>query len=202
MISKLWNKLRDRKYRKAFVDSQLKMGVPLQLHALRKKRSWSQAELAKHAGLSQGVISRAENPNYGNLTFNTVLEIAGGLDVGFIGAFVPFSKLEEWHSKLSEESVVVLSFDEEDKPGRERWPSSISKQDLDALFQVSANLPDSGNFVIVPGQSQRIPLEKEWKTTPAPAFFKWWIERAQNPETITHRSGLMEKDDRRTQKSA
>jgi transcriptional regulator with XRE-family HTH domain len=112
-FSKIWTKLASKKYRRAFVRAELKRGVPFQIRALRKKRGWSQEKLALASGLTQGVISRAEDPNYGNLTFNTVLEIAAGFDVAFIGRFVPFSELAQWVENLSEESLQAASFEEE-----------------------------------------------------------------------------------------
>ena len=111
----IWSKLTENgaAFRKAFVSSQVKRLIPFQIYALRKSRNWSQEELAKRSGLTQGVISRAEDPDYGNLTFNTVISIAGGFDVAFIVKFVPFSELTNWNVDLSEQSVVVPSFSEE-----------------------------------------------------------------------------------------
>lgn len=136
-LSRLWAKLRNRKYRKAFVANQLKRGVPFQIRAMRKKAGWSQQELAEKSGLSQGVISRAEDLDYGNLTFNTVLEIANGFDVAFVGKFVRFSELAKWFENLSEESVQVLTFDEEEEAiaGNQALPratatTGVAKQHL------------------------------------------------------------------------
>lgn len=121
MTTKLWQRLRDRKYRKAFAADQLKRTVPFQIQTIRKARGWSQDRLAKKSGLSQGVISRAEDMNYGNLTFNTVVEIAAGFDLAFIGKFVPFSELEREHHRLSEESLHRLrTFEEEDRLREQR----------------------------------------------------------------------------------
>jgi transcriptional regulator with XRE-family HTH domain len=114
-FSKLWIKLRNRAYRNAFVAAQLKRGIPFQLRVMRKKLGLSQADVARLAGVSQGVISRAEDSDYGNLTFNNVLRIAAGLDVAFVGRLVPFSDLARWFDNLSEESVQVSTFDEEDQ---------------------------------------------------------------------------------------
>jgi transcriptional regulator with XRE-family HTH domain len=113
-LFRLWDKLtRSKKYRHAFVASQLKRGIPTQIRILRKQRGWTQAELAESSGLTQGALSRAEDPDYGNLTFNNVLKIAEGFDVAFVGKFVPFSELAKWYDNLSEETLQVLSFDED-----------------------------------------------------------------------------------------
>ena len=115
-FSKLWIKLRNKAYRDAFVATQLKRGIPFQFRVTRKKLGLSQADVARLAGVSQGVISRAEDSDYGNLTFNNVLRIAAGLDVAFVGRLVPFSDLAKWFDNLSEESVHVPTFEEEDSP--------------------------------------------------------------------------------------
>jgi transcriptional regulator with XRE-family HTH domain len=123
LFEKLWNKLAgSKKYREQFVAAQAKRALPFQIRALMKKKGWSQEKLAAESGLTQGVISRAADPNYGNLTINTIVRIAGGLDVAYLGLLVPFSDLAKWFSTLSEESVQVLSFDEEN----ERYEDSIS----------------------------------------------------------------------------
>jgi transcriptional regulator with XRE-family HTH domain len=102
-----------KQYREAFVSSQLKRGIPFQVRALRKQRDWSQERLAQEATLTQGVISRAEDPDYGNLTLNTLLRIAAGFDVAFVGKFVPFSELGRWFLNQSETTVQVPSFDDD-----------------------------------------------------------------------------------------
>jgi transcriptional regulator with XRE-family HTH domain len=113
MFSNNWNKLRSKKYREAFVLQAFKRIVPFQIYAMRKKRGWSQEKLAEQAKVTQGVVSRAEDPDYGNLTINTICRIAAGFDVAFIGKFVPFSELDRWFNNLSEASGIVPSFDED-----------------------------------------------------------------------------------------
>ena len=115
-LSNTWERFQDRDYRNAFAADQLKRGVPFQIRVIRKKRGWSQAELAEASGLTQGVISRAEDLNYGNLTFNTALAIAAGFGLAFVGKFVPFSELIREHSNLSEDSIKdIPTFEEEDR---------------------------------------------------------------------------------------
>ena len=111
-LSNLWQKFsRSKKYREAFVSAQLKRGIPAQIRLLLKQRGWSQAELAERSGLTQGAISRAADPDYGNLTLNNILKIAAGFDVAFVGKFVPFSEFAKWQESLSEESLAVVSFE-------------------------------------------------------------------------------------------
>jgi transcriptional regulator with XRE-family HTH domain len=114
MFSDTWNKLRNKKYRDAFVFQAFKRIIPFQIYAMRKKRGWSQERLAEESNLTQGVVSRAEDQDYGNLTVNTICRIASGFDVAFIGKFVPFSELDKWITNLSEDSGVVPSFGEEE----------------------------------------------------------------------------------------
>lgn len=113
-MASLWNKFRDRKFRDAFVASQFKRSIPFQIAALRKKLGFSQEQLGDAAKLTQGVVSRAENPNYGNLTFNTVLRIANGLDVAVIIEFVPFSRLLQVFESRSQD-LAPMTFEAEDK---------------------------------------------------------------------------------------
>jgi len=113
--SNLWRKLaKSKKYREEFVAAQVKRGIPFQARALLKRRGWSQDELAERAKVTQGVVSRAVNPEYGNLTLNTIIRLAAGFDVAFIGKFVRFSELDRWFSEQSEISLGnVPAFDEE-----------------------------------------------------------------------------------------
>ena len=115
-FSKIWEKLRDKAYREAFVTAQLKRGLPSANWRSDCKGSRLELKrLTNAAGLKQGAISRASDPDYGNLTINTILRIASGFDVAYIGRFVPFSDLARWYSRLSESALSVSSFG--DDPG-------------------------------------------------------------------------------------
>ncbi len=120
--NELWEKLGSGPdYRREIVASMLKQGTALQIQGMMKQREWTQAKLAEKAGLTQGVISRASNPAYGNLTFNTVIDIAAGFDVAFIGKFVPFSEFERWAKNLRDEITFdVADFETENSKGEEQ----------------------------------------------------------------------------------
>ena len=111
----VWRKLsKNKKYREQYALSLLKRSVPFQIKTLRKKYFGSQADLAQAAGITQGVVSRAEDQDYGNLTLNSVGRIASGFDVAFIGRFVPFSELVRFSLDLSEEEFRnIPTFEEE-----------------------------------------------------------------------------------------
>ncbi len=104
-----------KEYREAFVAAFLKRYIPFQIRTIRKKKGMSQPALAQASQITQGVISRAEDPDYGNLTLNTVLRIAAGFDLAFVGKFVRFSELLKVMDQLSEESLDLPSFLEECK---------------------------------------------------------------------------------------
>lgn len=100
--------------------------IPLQIRVLRKQRDWSQARLATESQLTQGVISRAEDPDYGNLTVNTLVRIASGFDCAFVGRFVPFSELCRWYSMLEDEDTLQVPSFGDDPALIERRPSGTA----------------------------------------------------------------------------
>ncbi len=114
-FEKLWPKFKSSKrYRDAFVAQHAKQEIGFQIRALMKQTNLTQAALAKSAGLTQGVVSRAADPSYGNLTVNTLVRIAAGFDVAFVGRFVPFSELPKWFDRLHSDPFTVATFHQED----------------------------------------------------------------------------------------
>lgn len=110
---KLIEELKDKKYRDAFVDESINVGIPFQIKALREQRDLTQKEFEKRYGIKQAAISRLENPNYSRFTLSTLKKIASMLDVGLVVRFVPISNLVEWELNLSSESLKTLSFNED-----------------------------------------------------------------------------------------
>jgi hypothetical protein len=60
-----------------------------------EQQGLNQTKLAELSGLSQATISRATDPEYGNMNVNTCVDIADGCDVAFIGLFLSFSRFVE-----------------------------------------------------------------------------------------------------------
>lgn len=139
----LWSRFEESKeYREEFVSAQVKRGIPFQIRALLKQRGWTQERLARQAGLEQGVVSRAANPNYGNLTLNTIVRIAAGFDVAFVGRFVPFSELGKWFTNLSEsEAGSVPSFADESRSALFGVPATAAANgDWEPVGQATGSL--------------------------------------------------------------
>jgi len=104
LVTKL---LTNREFRDSYVYEHVRNGIPFQIRALRKKRNWSQAQLAKAAETSRTVITRIEDPNYGNLTLKTLYQIASAFDVALLVKFVPFTRLLREYEDVSSDALTA-----------------------------------------------------------------------------------------------
>jgi transcriptional regulator with XRE-family HTH domain len=155
--SRLWKQLRKgSRYRGEFVAAFVKKLIPLQIRRLLKHYEMSQETLAERSGLTQGAVSRAANVDYGNLTLNTIVRIAAGFDIAFIGTFVPFTEFEQWVGKFSEDSLFIKTFEDEDKEieiaagAAEPIHAKEAGGQIDRLGAVE--LQNASNAELVPGQ--------------------------------------------------
>lgn len=73
-------RLRDREFRKRYFLAESSALIAEQLVALRKRRDLNQKQVAEKAGTRQSAISRAEQADYQNWSFNTLRSIADVLD--------------------------------------------------------------------------------------------------------------------------
>jgi len=113
MISKLFAKLSDPEYRKAFVASQINVGIPFQIRALLKSRGWTQEELARRTGMLQPRISALLTPGRVRHNIETLRRIAEAFDCGLEVRFVPFGDLVFWSESFNPEHFNVPTFDKE-----------------------------------------------------------------------------------------
>ena len=124
MISTVTTRLKKSKaHRDAFVASEIKVGLPFQIRALRKQRGWNQKQLADLAGMLQPRISAMEQPGGGQLNLETLRKLASAFDVGLLVKFVPFSELAKWSDDFSPDDFAVLSFAQESEKSIE--PGSL-----------------------------------------------------------------------------
>ena len=118
---------KSKAHRDAFVASQINVGLPFQIRALRKQRGFNQQELAKIAGMLQPRISAMEQVGGGQLNLDTLKKLAAALDVGLLVKFVSFSELIKWSNDFSPDDFSVPSFDAEisDKNSESRVLSKV-----------------------------------------------------------------------------
>jgi transcriptional regulator with XRE-family HTH domain len=115
--------LRISKDVRAYINLRwLNITLATQIRILRKKRGWTQAELAERADVQVQTIVRVEKMYWGrtNPTLNTLAKIAAAFDVAMIARFVPWSQLVDEITNtpyvdngLSPETFDIPTFEEE-----------------------------------------------------------------------------------------
>jgi transcriptional regulator with XRE-family HTH domain len=112
MSFKNLRKFFSKRYRDIFATS-ITGTTAAQIRAMREKKGWSQQTLADNVGMGQARISLLENPNYQNLSLNTLKRIANVFDVALVIRFVPFSRLFEMIDNETSETLAVPNFVDE-----------------------------------------------------------------------------------------
>jgi transcriptional regulator with XRE-family HTH domain len=110
--SSLIAEMKDKTYRDAYVASQIRVGIPLQIRALRKSRELSQPELAELAGMAQPRISEIERPGERRPNIETLLRLAAAFDVGLQVRFVPIDQLIDYTEDIDLDNFTIKTFDD------------------------------------------------------------------------------------------
>ena len=109
----LLEKLQDPDYRNEFVSSEIDVGLPMQIRAMREKRQWSQSFVAEKTGTKQPRFSLMEKPGYGSFSLSTLKKLAALFDVGLIVSFVPWGEMIDFVQSLSSRRLDIVPFSEE-----------------------------------------------------------------------------------------
>lgn len=107
IYSRMFKKFKDKRYRDAFLASQIRRIIPKQVRAIRDAQRMTQQQLADAAHTTQTVISRIEKGSgSGNLTIKSLLNLASALDVGLVIRFEPIDRLIAWTEHLSSDDIT------------------------------------------------------------------------------------------------
>ena len=112
-ISKVAEKLKDLAYRKAYIASQINIGIPFQIRALMKARGWTQETLAEKTGMLQPRISGLMKPGKTRPNIETLRRVAEAFDCALIVRFAPFSELARWAEDFEPDSFNVPAFSDD-----------------------------------------------------------------------------------------
>jgi transcriptional regulator with XRE-family HTH domain len=126
-------KLQDPEYRERFFLAEASAEIARQLIALRKRRQLSQVELAQRANTQQPAVSRVEQADYQNWSFNTLRKLTNAME----GRLTV--KIEAW------EDVVAEYYSEDDHhPPSGSQPPAAHAQAKDKRPKVRASAGMAG----------------------------------------------------------
>jgi transcriptional regulator with XRE-family HTH domain len=111
LSKKVLEKLTRKAYRDAYVAEHVKTGVAYQVRAMRDERDMSQKELAALMDKPQSVVSRIEDPAYGKLSVQTLLEVAQAFDVALVVKFAGYGEFISNVKDISPKALNAESFD-------------------------------------------------------------------------------------------
>lgn len=91
--------LADKSFRDAFAADQVRVRIALMIRALREARGLSQAELGALMGKPQNVVSRLEDPDYGKMSLQSLIDVSAALDVPL---WIDFADWDDWLKRISD----------------------------------------------------------------------------------------------------
>jgi len=105
LSDKFVGQLADKDDRDEFVADQVRVRIALSIRALREQRGLSQTEFGHLIGKPQSVVSRLEDPDYGKVSVQTLLEVSSALDIPLS---ISFPEWEDWFREIRRNSKAHL----------------------------------------------------------------------------------------------
>ena len=102
-------KFEDSEYRASYLEGSVRSGISYQIKALRAKDDLTQKGFADAIGTTQSVVSRLENPDYGKVTVQTLLDIAIARDVALVVRFVDYPTFFGFADRMAEDDLQPAS---------------------------------------------------------------------------------------------
>lgn len=108
---RLIDRLKNRKYREAYIRASINVNLPSQIRALRLALPMTQQEFALEANMKQPRISAMEKPGATKFNIETLVRLAAAFHVGLIVRFVPMSEMISWENDFSQDRFTVAPFE-------------------------------------------------------------------------------------------
>jgi len=127
------------------MSARVAAAVGGQISSLRKKKEWTQEQLAQHAEMKRSRISLLESGNYEGFSFATLKRIAAAFDVAVIIQFVSFRDFVRWSESFNQAALAPEPFSESDR--------IVRSEDLSALLRQlggTSGFPYNQNPIDVP----------------------------------------------------
>jgi transcriptional regulator with XRE-family HTH domain len=109
----LADELKDPEARRDYADEFLSSYIALQIKTLRQQRGWSQAELARRAGMKQSRISAMEQADYSSWSIRTLQRLAAAFDLAFTAGFESFGRMLDDMTSISRGALERPSFEDD-----------------------------------------------------------------------------------------
>lgn len=94
--------LKDPEFRKLYQKEGVKLRLGMRIAELRKQAGFSQAELAKRVGVTQGFISQLESADTENYELKTLKKISEAIGMVLVIGFVTKTELKNPSTSMRE----------------------------------------------------------------------------------------------------
>jgi transcriptional regulator with XRE-family HTH domain len=154
-MKRIWRKMARKAYRDGYVGAHISNTIASQITILRAANGWTQTELADRARMKQSRISALEDPNWENVEVGTLRRLASAFDVGLTIRFIPFGELAQWAATLSEDKLLVPTYEKE--VADETSPQPAAEPNVATAISAAPSLTGGVEFFSWPSARSEAP---------------------------------------------